>query len=115
MARDEAARPGAGTQDALEQQRNCWFGHTASSTPHLIPKLRSEVWSGNLQVPRWGDYCGNQFVPNVLSRGTCFPQSPEKEFRVRLQFSAAEEPSAGFAVNPEERSTIWPWQEAREE
>ncbi|CAL6081990.1 Hypothetical_protein [Hexamita inflata] len=46
-------------------QRNCWFGHTTSSTPHLIPNC--EVKSGQAtSSTALGDYAGTGCAERFL-------------------------------------------------
>ncbi|CAL5970440.1 Hypothetical_protein [Hexamita inflata] len=79
-------------------------------------KLRSEVWSGNLKY-RAGRLRGNRLCRTFsFSRGTCF--SPSRQRRVpECACSFPQRRAVGGLRGPEseERSTIWPWQEAREE
>ncbi|CAL6108633.1 Hypothetical_protein [Hexamita inflata] len=112
----QAARPGAGTRDALEMQSNCWFGHTTSSTPHLIPNC--EVKSGQAtSSTALGDYAGTGCAERFLFLAApAFLPVAREEFQSAPAVFRSGEPSARLR-GPEsaERSTIWPWQKAREE
>ncbi|CAL6081992.1 Hypothetical_protein [Hexamita inflata] len=86
---------GAGTRDALEMQRNCWFGHTTSSTPHLIPNC--EVKSGQAtSSTALGDYAGTGCAERFLFLAApAFLPVAREEFQSAPAVFRSGEPSAG--------------------
>ncbi|CAL6081580.1 Hypothetical_protein [Hexamita inflata] len=76
-------------------QRNCWFGHTTSSTPHLIPNC--EVKSGQAtSSTALGDYAGTGCAERFLFLAApAFLPVAREEFQGAPAVSRSGEPSAG--------------------
>ncbi|CAL6081570.1 Hypothetical_protein [Hexamita inflata] len=93
-----------------------WFGHTTSSTPHLIPSTENlfrQPQSTALGHYAWGTGCAERFL--FLAAPAFLPVAREG-FQSAPAVSRSGEPSAGLrGPESEERSTIRPWQKAREE
>ncbi|CAL6081590.1 Hypothetical_protein [Hexamita inflata] len=107
----QTTRPG--TRDALEMQRNCWFGHTTSSTPHLIPNC--EVKSGQAtSSTALGDYAGTGCAERFLFLAApAFLPVARESSRARLQFPRAESRRPASWARIGRTNIIRPWQKAR--
>ncbi|CAL6081588.1 Hypothetical_protein [Hexamita inflata] len=97
----------------LEMQRNCWFGHTTSSTPHLIPiAVKSLVRQP--QVPRW-ETTREPVVLNVFffSRRRFSPSRQRGVPGRACSFPQRRAVGRRRGPESEERRAIRPWQKAR--
>ncbi|CAL5970447.1 Hypothetical_protein [Hexamita inflata] len=87
-------------------QSNCWFGHTTSSTPHLIPNCEVKSGQSSLKYRSRGDtrecrvYCRRFF----FSRHLLFPS--HEEFPECACSFRSGEPSAGFMSQNRKKSTM---------